>query len=285
MEIWNSITEEEIEYASNQLNVSKAITITSSHAKRETTKKFGSDTILNTINYDQQGEWNDVLEAVYGNDYPLGCHPTGVAMLCTYFGWPEKFIEYTENGRKATLANVKKAFPEHADWDGTYDWNAIRKGEKNYQVAALIFDIAEIDGTRYAGGGSPTTVKYKGETYLDLVGYKYDLFWGNACNNIDAAKNVINSLENNRPALATGAHTFILDGAKIIEIADCYYVFSVDRDMSAKPFKTSLTSTNIYYHCNLGWGGYLNGWYAPDHVTDHPDDIKVDYVYSNARIE
>ena len=272
MEIWNSITEEEIEYEKNRLGVLKDITITSIHNACSSRINMGSNEILNTIKYNQGGIYNDVIEKVYGKDYLVGCGAIGVSIICTYFGWPEKFIEYTENGRMATLENVKKAFPEHADWDGTYDYDAIRNGRNDFQTAVLCFNIAEIMNSHY---GLSSTYTYDSDinNALDKLVFNYNRDYMSEPIYNELMKKIISSIEDDKPIITSGAatgassgHVYVTDGGKIVTKTYKILTFTIGSNMTSKVV-SSTDSNEIYLHFNLGWGGRLNGWYDPYSVT------------------
>ena len=270
MKIWNSITDEEIEYEKNKLDVSKDFTINVS--RKFSYISAGKDEYTATINYDQDGIYNDVLERVYGvKNYLTGCGPTAVSIACTYFGWPEKFIERTDNGRKASLENIKKAFPEQADWDGTYDWDAIRNGKNNFQTAALLFNMGELMNAEYSTSGTGTVI-YETNNVLDKLGFKYSYYYTrNPTSTNILMKNIVKSLENGKPIIIAGissssGHGYVADGGKIITKCNKITAYTVGKNITQKEIGSEETN-EIYLHLNLGWGGANNGWYDPNCVT------------------
>ena len=277
MGMWNSLTEEEIENEKSKYGLSKEITYYSKFYRKYGSWSSKETNIITTQNFAQDGIYNDVIEKVKGTGMLAGCGPIAVSIALTSLKLPESFVEYTENGREATLSKIKTVWSSASSWNGKYDWNAIQNGTNNFQTAALIFGVAEHMEAKYGTGATSITTNGIGRV-LNNFGLTYDsammidptnlVYTKNAANHLK----IINSLENKSPVIVSAwasdfkGHVFVIDGGKFMfrTISTKLYVVASKINES---IYDSYEGKDIYYHCNLGWGGSSNGWYSPDAVT------------------
>ena len=284
MEIWNDLSEEEIEEQRDKYGISKDITYYSKIHKEYGAWGSKETNIIATKNFAQDGIYNDVIEKIKGTGMIAGCGPIAVSIALTSLKLPESFVEYTENGKEATLSKIKAVWPSASSWNGKYDWNAIQNGTNNFQTAALIFDVFENMEARIVSGGVGTT-NYDTKRVLDNFGLSYD-FSDTDSKNIGIHLNIISSIENKCPVIVAGhipskpgyGHAFVLDGGKIMSRQVSTKLYTVGKTISEGIYNT-YEGKDLYYHCNLGWGGSSNGWYSPDAVTSDSYECYF-YVYN-----
>ena len=120
---------------------------------------------------------------------------------------------------------------------------------------------------------------------LDNFGLSYD-FSDTDSKNIGIHLNIISSIENKCPVIVAGhipskpgyGHAFVLDGGKIMSRQVSTKLYTVGKTISEGIYNT-YEGKDLYYHCNLGWGGSSNGWYSPDAVTSDSYECYF-YVYN-----
>lgn len=216
-----------------------------------------------------------------GQFYPTGCVNTAVAMLMSYYRWPE-----------------------HTDDAGirySVNWSSALSGDiVGGNIHHLISDIGHAMGTTYSLAGSNTGTS-KVAPLLRSRGY-------NSGNPVAFdAKIARSELENKRPIFARGetkgapsGHFWVIDGyiAKYASLLVTDYltydnstrkVIQVGQRISG--VGSLLSSPTIYWHCNWGWTGKNNGYFA-DFKTGQAyqfdygdnDKNKHDYTYEKRMI-
>jgi hypothetical protein len=98
--------------------------------------------ILSTT-WNQQGYYNDAIEAVYGNNYPTGCNTTALAQVLAYHEYPSACTNYS------TLKSLWSKV-DSVGWSGSYNWSIMKASSAidylsslgKVEVSALMYEIA-----------------------------------------------------------------------------------------------------------------------------------------------
>ena len=184
-------------------------------------------------------------------------------------------------GISKDITYYSKIHKEYGAW-GSKETNII--ATKNFAQDGIYNDVIENMEARPLSGGVGTT-NYDTKRVLDNFGLSYD-FSDTDSKNIRIHLNIISSIENKCPVIVAGhipskpgyGHAFVLDGGKIMSRQVSTKLYTVGKTISEGIYNT-YEGKDLYYHCNLGWGGSSNGWYSPDAVTSDSYECYF-YVYN-----
>jgi hypothetical protein len=199
--------------------------------------------------WDQDGYYNDAIEALEGSFYYTGCGATAVAQIMAYHEFPSS---YTRND----LSTLKSNWTLASSWNGIYDWKEMTKypNAENLStlgkicVGALMYDVSKSINSEYGpsekrnGTSSNMTNRIN---YLRKIGYSCD------DSQSYSYESISNSLHQDCPVMIRGnndnaGHAWVIDGSLELQRTRNYYVFWI-------PFENK--ETQAYVHCNYGWSG------------------------------
>lgn len=265
VEIWNSLTEEDL------INARSAYAyISASGNYKYSNWKYNSGNISNLLStkWNQEYPYNSAIKAIKGKNYLSGCGTTAVSQIMAFHEYPKTATTNTKNTLNHNWSLAKS-------WDGTYNWSLIKENkeadklstEGKMMVGALMYENAEEMNAKYATKG--ISIYYsKYVPYLKKRGFKCD---SKSKYSFDKIKK---SIDNERPILMLGrsaktikSHSFLWwKWESISEYGGHAWVIDGYCNMQCtatnKNDKTDVqTFTTNYVHCNLGWGGYKDGYY------------------------
>ena len=188
--------------------------------------------------WDQEDPYNRLCPKVDGGESPVGCPATAMAQIMNYWRWPERGTgSHHDHSADSLFVDFSQSV---YDWDNmaityTPDTPQVRIDA----VSKLMYDCGIATNTVYASDGSgsmalnftPALINYfnysGSASYIERIDYEAD--WDSI---------MIAELDAARPILYTGydpssGHTFICDGY----------------------------DSEHYFHFNLGWNGYCDGYY------------------------
>ena len=227
--------------------------------------------------WNQGGSAYTGIYNVHYDDYcggcPAGCGPIAMCQLLTYLQAPNPNI----------ISGVQ------------FDWSLISQdvyggtptAEAKDEVARYIRQMGAALGTTYTPSGSSTDSDEM-EDYLQEIGYSganvvyYDL------------NRIYDQLTNRKPPIIIGirtdgkGHAWLLDGRTYYRIRTYLLLYDGDGNLLSRQLSTDYTIH--MYHFNLGWGGYLDGYYDVDYSTYYigsPEEIEEeigDYNIGNGNI-
>lgn len=216
--------------------------------------------------WNQSEPFNVSLEGTQFEGCPMGCGPLAIALICTNFRRPYQYDGYIYNWELIDQMN------------NAYDLMSNSMGA--YAVSKLIKDVGTMSSVEYYPTGSP--INSEGlENALDECGFKF-----NEPTTFEAGyNNTVYSLQLRQAVIMTGntsaGHAWVLDGLmKITEDVKAY-----DQDGNPIP-NTILEEHNYqterdYVHCNMGWGGILNGYKYSAYEKNAELAPTLTYIYSN----
>ena len=267
-------------YSKDVIELSNSLETTSGtksiSIKSHITVEDNTSVTIPTVNWSQEHDFNDAIEAFYGKNYPVGCGAVGIGIIMAHWKQPAQFIDidfYQGDNSKVTLSALKSKWNVLSTWNGQYDWNSILAENEygRYQRAALLLDIADACDSIYSLEGTGTYI----DSYVacfDHFGFNWE-YYENAVKDETTIFPLVKSLENNRPVLMSGygikggktvGHTFVIDGAEMT--TETRKQYSIDEDSFSYMNLTEIQS--LKYHANLGWYDVnQNGWYNPDSVA------------------
>lgn len=199
---------------------------------------------LLVIRWNQRPYYNSLCP-VYDdtNHFPVGCGATAMAQVMKYWNFPERGYG-SHSYEHRFLGTISANFGAT-----TYDWThmpyqltATSSAEEVEAVARLMYHCGvavDIDYD-YDGSGSPMLNIYK--AFYKYFKYRSDIKWVLRKHYSDSEFGELMraELDEGRPMLLEGKpnltteHAFVCDGY----------------------------STHNYFHYNLGWGGFLSGYYV-----------------------
>lgn len=243
-------------------------------ARRETCSVLKKTPILLSTNWDQGWPYNLKCPTVHkvdgGKEYDAnvvcGCVATAFAQVFNYLKLPKKMSgkkSYTWANKEGVSAGTDTPHVLSYDFSANpFDWDNITDtyNEKSSKaqldaIANLIYACGVMAEMDYNPGGSGSycgTVTNSINTYCQDI-RSYDSPY-NPTNFITIVAKELNEL---RPIVFSGAdendqngHCFVIDGA----------------------------DNKGYLHCNMGWSGGGNGYYAADAMNGYPTYQKLNTV-------
>ena len=170
-----------------------------------------------------------------GDHTPSGCGATATAIVLRYFQHPERCVNGVTQQAGQTISYID------------YNWASMPLEEPTTddgkrQVASLMREIGANLDMQYAADGSSSDAALIPKVLKNNFGYNEGgIYYFKENFNWEDWHTMLRSELNKYPVIYRGAssedggHIFVVDG----------YQYS-----------------DIYYHINWGWDGYMNGWYA-----------------------
>lgn len=244
---YNTVSDEDINSALERV---ETMDVTSSSRSGKVVEKYGP---LVPVQWGQGAPYSDVINKVKKDSGLLsGCVAIAISQI---------------------MASHKHAT------GGTYNWNKMTSKSKAYyldsstknMISTLIYRVAEAVHMNYGKKGSGANSKYADDCFdkmgyrtpSSLQGYNFDLVKrsvknGNAVYTAANAKKEIKKkkifgITVSKKTIYSEGHAYVIDGytKKIVRVTIPIFGKKKTIDM---PFN--------YFHVNLGWGGYKNGYYA-----------------------
>ena len=202
--------------------------------------------------FDQSGNWNNIVQSEIGFNAPVGCVAVAMAQVMHYWSHPftgEGGNSYSDNG----------IFLEADFSQSYYDFNNMPATYTNNSTPAaqlLLFHAGVSVNMDYDNGGSgawvigpsyPST-QHSMEEYFKYSSNIYHMY--KTSSNVDVFSDAIKSnLDNNMPVIMRGygddyggGHAWNIDGYQ-----------------------------GNNFHCNWGWGGWSNGYFNLTSMGGFPD--------------
>ncbi len=226
-----------------QENVLRAKKTVSVKIKRNT--PIASKSPLIQTRWNQTGHpYNILFSPTY---YPAGCGSVAVAQVMAYYQYPANY-----KGTSYPWSKMRQ-YANGADFYNRYP-------SQGNMISKLLKEVGKDMHTSYSAKGSSTGY---GEipAFLSNLGYHSQEFSGFNDNVIicrmQRSQPVISCAQD---AYGQGGHFWIIDGYKANEL----YIETVSYDDVTKKYGYTYTTVyqNVFYHCNWGWGGYLDGYFA-----------------------
>ena len=185
-------------------------------------------------------EYNRYCPRTLFGKTPVGCVPVAVGQIMAYHEYPSIFPcdNYTIN-----WGAIKTVHPYGVDSTYIEDDDAID------MLAHYLKKVGRACNTLYLGPGFSFSLSSWARRALEGYGYR------NVENNWHFRKSdIINMLDNGNPVFILAVsglfngHAWVIDGYRYQE--------------KVVPESGSVTGNRTLLHCNWGWGGYANGYYA-----------------------
>lgn len=192
--------------------------------------------------WDQISPYCDYARSVLGKSNIIsGCTPVAMGQIITQLEIVDSNIDYN------------------------YNWNLIKSKkypcneEIENQIGYMLYKLAV--GMNSSFGTTTSTQTVSLLIYLNNNGYSYN---GNFYNFAD----IKTSLDRGIPVLVNGTDHIIYNNGKVYPKAGHSWVIDAYKKCNATvtDVANNKTSeiTDYFVHCNMGWGGYCNGYYRSD---------------------
>jgi hypothetical protein len=284
IEMYNSITDEDIAQATEKANAlaeserATARAIDYSHYYDYDTN---GKTRLKTT-WGQHGPYWDIIYEAKGranssSKFLTGCTATAMAQIAAYWQYPAKCSISPYTNIQYVWADMKAKPNAYELTAQVFGGSTARANNAKRAIAALMYEVAESVGMKYgtdASGAFPSTSGF------NKLGYKTPS--GISAYNISTVKSSIN---NGRPLIIYGYDT--VKHYVTHYVRKYYFLWWVTRTEEWDEYwdeyenghtwviddyrrRTGIVRNNAngytYYpveqvHCNIGWGGYKDGWY------------------------
>jgi len=217
-----------------------------------------SEKVLNTAEWNQDAPYNRECPQIDGKPTLAGCGAVALAIIMKYHNWPEKGVgrhRYKRNGEIIGYDFSKAQFDYSKMPDAV---TAETSEEEKNAVADLIYAAGISVGTSYGvdASGYPAGMSYKALSYFFDYDPSCSYIEGDSHSVSELKDITISQIDKDLPVIYDGApfgngHTWVVDG------------YSEDKTM---------------LHCNFGWGGEMNGFYAVDALLGYfrCDGIAID---------
>ena len=251
----------------------KGYSIGFSLPRRVENKVYGNWTLveeygpwLKTV-WDQKYPFNKMLTPmgcnVDGQPYPrAGCVAIATAQILAFHKWPAAIEGYSYNwdimteapdcGPKAVLTQIRPNY-----WVQNYDYTNVEK--RTTDIATLLKVVGKNVKMNYgcdASGAYPDDVK----NWVNTIGY--------SCGPMDFTQyNLVMHMKYAQPYFITGyagsnGHAWVIDGYRGMTRTLDYDLVSYFGSMKIASTHVKTTETIVYLHCNWGWHGLNDGYYA-----------------------
>ena len=266
-EIWNSLTDDDLIKARSSIS---DIVSSKKYNYSIIGYNYGNISNLLTTKWDQSNPYNSAISSIKGAEYPTGCTATAMCQIMAFYEYPKICTGTIKN-------ELNKNWGPASNWDGNYDWKIMKSMPKaknlsstgRMMVGSLMYQIAEELESNYGSNGTGVAIE-KNAPYLRRLGYQCDEF---ASYSFDLAKK---SIDNGCPVFIVGWSTKILKEHKFLwwhwETVERYsdgHTWVIDGYYNMKCTATNRndstdiqTFTTDFVHCNIGWGGAKDGYYA-----------------------
>jgi hypothetical protein len=207
---------------------------------------------------------NNIRNGTYPYHYSAGCVPVAMGQIMAYHGKPTSTSYYTYNWSNMVSSPQKNSISDSGALD----------------IANLMHEIGIRVHATYSPGNysvGPSDPAYYGSTGVNSLTYTKSVFQamgytvpGNFLSYTSTNFPTLRaSIVANRPVYirgeATGGHAWVIDAVRVMSYTEDLYDSSGNCFLSVGGPHTGPGRENPYYdwvHCNLGWGGSNNAWYA-----------------------
>lgn len=303
IEIYNSVTDEDI---------AVALTKAGKESERFTaTSDFSFKDFFNTYDYDTDGKtrlktaWGqhepywDTINKVknrtfnsYADKYVTGCLTTAMAQIMAYWEYPDS-CDIEPYSTFHYSWDVIKAVPDlRYVTPHTFGGNSVLSEHAKHSASILMYQVAEAVIVQYGTNATGGSTGYLTTNAFNTFGYATPD--GHIDYDISA---IVSSIDNGRPVAIEGFDT--LEHTVTQYKRDNYFLWWFlgtdyweehkdnylqghawvidDYCTRAKPviFFKDLLCRAYYVHCNLGWDGSKNGWYASGVFDTEKDPVAL----------
>jgi hypothetical protein len=257
---YNSITTADIERTVKKYKIQKTGIAATGQVNKNITyiTTTGFKPLTRNIKWDQEDGYWEVVNAVHDTEQHLvGCVAVAMGQIMAFHKWPG-VCSLTGGG----FPNPFKPAENVGFYLYGYDWPAMTETASAKDLTSingklgvniLLYEagvkVNMTYGPRPDGSGA-----YMGDIPAALDGMAYDVSESAVRPyNIDT---IITSINRQQPVILG------VDALKITWIIDNYNIVYSEEPVynSTEPF----FRTGYYVHCNLGWGGWKDGWYRSE---------------------
>ena len=202
--------------------------------------------------FDQGGNWNNLVQNEFGSNVPVGCVAVAMSQVMHYWKHPytgEGYNSYSDNGIIFDV-DFSQAYYDFDNMPPTYPGAAAQLLLFHTGVSVNM-DYDYSGSGAYVMGSYPSS-EYSMENYFKYNSDIYHMY--KTSSNEDIFRDAIKSdLDNNKPVIMVGFGSGYGGG----------HAWNVD----------GYQGNNL--HCNWGWGGYSNGYFNLTSMGGFPDDQAV----------
>lgn len=218
-----------------------------------------------------------------------GCVPTAIAMIMSYFEYPQT-ITWTAPEIPKDSENLKWKDMKVHDFERTNCPNNTRgwceaTQDAHLQIAKIMREIGYIGSAKYEEGTNSASKELEPFTMVDepgtmailkKFGFKHSSYvtFKGVNENLLAANNILLISARNGDSSSTG-HCFIVDGCWKLVVKTTENVYDTFFNPWVLVSSRFSTNTNCYMHINWGYDGDSNGYYL-DKVFDSTKVTKLD---------
>jgi len=210
--------------------------------------------LLGNLRWGQAEPYNSMLPRVGDKNSLLGCVPLAMGMVMKRHSWPDKGVsEILVSGKNGQISSYKfmTFIPLWRDYRPSYGKDEVAAAQPLAKTLSVLSLCAVSCGLSISKGVCLSSIKH---ILVNNLKYSGSVAYGNFSDATAAdVKALLRAeLAGGRPCIVSrGNHAFVCDG--------------VNGD---------------YFHCNLGWEGYCNGYYLLN-VGRADDNVAVfdDIVY------
>jgi len=202
--------------------------------------------------FDQSGNWNNIVQSEIGFNAPVGCVAVAMAQVMHYWKHPftgEGSNSYSDNGISLE-ANFSQAYYDFDNMPATYTNNSVPAAQLLlfHTGVSVNMDYDNSGSGAWVIGPSYPSTQHSMEEYFKYSSNIYHMY--KSSSNTDAFLDAIkNNLDNNMPVIMRGygddyggGHAWNIDGYQGDNLS-----------------------------CNWGWGGYSNGYFNLTSMGGFPD--------------
>lgn len=238
--------------------------------KKATNYKYSNfRTLSQNLNSIMKTEWNqgvpycNYARAALGRtDIVSGCTPVALGQIISHLEIVDSNIDYE------------------------YQWNLIKSKkypcneEIENQIGYMLYKLALGMGSSF--GTSTSTQTLSMLLYLNNQGYSYNSTFYNFTD-------IKSSVDSGKPVLVNGTDHIIYNNGTVFPRNGHSWVIDAYKRCNATvtDLSNNKTSeiTDYFVHCNMGWGGYCNGYYRDDifYTRNIPDPDYAQPNYQNGK--
>ena len=234
---------------------------------------YNSPYVKDIVNFDVQFQYGPYLKTSWGQDDPYNRMCTMNSMNLPYFYASKGF--YVGGCVAVAIAQIINYHQYPLSYeDQTFNWN-LTKDQKHVtsttqtniitEVARLIKAAGRASDTSYGEQASSSNIRKAKRAFRDEFGYTVDKKSG--FNAYDIRK----SLQNQEPVFFagkknshSGGHAWVIDGYRSCKVQTWKVAYRDDTYTEELEKALIDEYSDYFYHCNFGWDGNANGYYAGD---------------------
>lgn len=203
--------------------------------------------LIDAVSWNQLQPYNKYVAKEYNKEYPVGCVPLAVARIMVYC---KDSLDY--HGSNYNFLSIRNAMPYEDNKETTNNKAPIFTFEQAVDsVAKILYWLGKDLKVSYSFDGT-SAFSYKANDFLRNSGYKVNSYL-TKYKPEDVAALIYNNgyIAYMDGRMTDGGHAWVIDGCTF-----CWKDIFGDKDTS------SSNITNVFVHCDWGWGGSNNGYFS-----------------------